>query len=258
MVVVIAPCAVRAERYRVPSDDCHKGYRVRAEPPGDCQIAGAARGGTRTTARRNGVYAALSNKHAACAAADGAAGVRAGRRVRPDHVHPRSTIAQGARSPDRVERTPRAIKQYINEQRSRPFLLWVGSARSGSRRASKVGGSSIERVVERQAQARMMVNLGRAFARRSLFNRALSRLWPAHVAICESARVETPGARKSSVDDRQRLRLNKNTACSPNRFQNHHGALRRNGEPQALSATARSIFAPTSRHSSRKSLMVQK
>src|SRR5271170_3703222 len=33
-------------------------------------------------------------------------------------------------------------------------------------------------------------------------------------------------------------RLNKNTACSPNRFQNHHGIFSRMRRPQALSATA--------------------
>ena len=33
-------------------------------------------------------------------------------------------------------------------------------------------------------------------------------------------------------------RLSRNTACSPNRFQNHHGALSRNGRPQASSASA--------------------
>src|SRR5205807_8898163 len=53
-------------------------------------------------------------------------------------------------------------------------------------------------------------------------------------------------------------RLSRNTACSPNRFQNHHGTLRRIGAPQALSATAFSILAPATMHSSRKSLMLQK
>jgi hypothetical protein len=42
----------------------------------------------------------------------------------------------------------------------------------------------------------------------------------------------------------QRPRLNRNTACSPNRFQNHHGIFSRMRRPQALSATASSIFAP--------------
>ena len=60
-------------------------------------------------------------------------------------------------------------------------------------------------------------------------------------------------ARRSS-----RRRLSRNTACSPNRFQNHHGALRRSARPQALSATAFSILAPTTWQSWRKSLMVQK
>ena len=53
-------------------------------------------------------------------------------------------------------------------------------------------------------------------------------------------------------------RLSRNTACSPNRFQNHHGALSRSGEPQALSATALSIRAPATKQSCRKSLIVQK
>jgi hypothetical protein len=53
-------------------------------------------------------------------------------------------------------------------------------------------------------------------------------------------------------------RLNKNTACSPNRFQNHHGIFSRMRRPQALSATASSIFAPDTRQSWRKSLMLQK
>ena len=39
-------------------------------------------------------------------------------------------------------------------------------------------------------------------------------------------------------------RLSKNTACSPNRFQNHHGIFSRMRRPQALSATASSILAP--------------
>ena len=55
----------------------------------------------------------------------------------------------------------------------------------------------------------------------------------------------------------QPLRLSKNTACSPNMFQNHHGALSRSGEPQALSATDRSIFTPMPVQSWTKSLMVQ-
>jgi hypothetical protein len=42
----------------------------------------------------------------------------------------------------------------------------------------------------------------------------------------------------------QRPRLNRNTACSPNRFQNHHGIFSRMRRPQALSATASSILAP--------------
>ena len=45
---------------------------------------------------------------------------------------------------------------------------------------------------------------------------------------------------------------------TPNRFQNHHVAVSRSGRPQALSATAFSILAPTTSHSARKSLMVQK
>ena len=53
------------------------------------------------------------------------------------------------------------------------------------------------------------------------------------------------------------MRLSKNTACSPNRFQNHQGALSRNGLPQALSATAFSIFTPIAPQSWTKSLMVQ-
>lgn len=42
----------------------------------------------------------------------------------------------------------------------------------------------------------------------------------------------------------QRPRLSRNTACSPNRFQNHHGIFSRMRRPQALSATASSILAP--------------
>lgn len=53
-------------------------------------------------------------------------------------------------------------------------------------------------------------------------------------------------------------RLSRNTACSPNRFQNHHGAAKRIGAPEACSASARSISAPVISHSSRKSLIVQK
>ena len=52
-------------------------------------------------------------------------------------------------------------------------------------------------------------------------------------------------------------RLSRNTACWPNRFQNHHGAFSRSGVPHALSATARSIFTPTVLQSERKSLIVQ-
>jgi len=40
----------------------------------------------------------------------------------------------------------------------------------------------------------------------------------------------------------QPRRVNKNTACSPNRFQNHHGALIRTGLPEAFSATAVSNY----------------
>ena len=53
-------------------------------------------------------------------------------------------------------------------------------------------------------------------------------------------------------------RLSKNTACSPNRFQNHHGIFSRMRPPHALSATACSILAPAPWHNSRKSLMLQK
>src|SRR6185369_7373547 len=56
----------------------------------------------------------------------------------------------------------------------------------------------------------------------------------------------------------QPRRLSKNTACSPNRFQNHHGIFSRMRRPQALSATASSISAPATPHSWRKSLMLQK
>ena len=55
-----------------------------------------------------------------------------------------------------------------------------------------------------------------------------------------------------------RVRLSKNTACSPSRFQNHHGALKRNARPQASSATAFSNLTPATRQSRRKSFMVQK
>src|SRR5688572_26659137 len=54
---------------------------------------------------------------------------------------------------------------------------------------------------------------------------------------------------------RQALRLSRNTACSPNRFQNHQGAFRRSRLPQALRATALSILAPDCSHNWRKSLM---
>src|ERR1700730_17482302 len=54
-----------------------------------------------------------------------------------------------------------------------------------------------------------------------------------------------------------RRRLSRNTACSPSRFQNHHGALNRSARPQALSATAFSILAPATWQSRRKSLIVQ-
>ena len=52
-------------------------------------------------------------------------------------------------------------------------------------------------------------------------------------------------------------RLRKKTACSPNKFQNHHGMFSRSGLPQALKATDFSIRAPMSRHRPRKSLIVQ-
>src|SRR6476659_1307894 len=61
----------------------------------------------------------------------------------------------------------------------------------------------------------------------------------------------------SGQDRPQARRLSRKTACSPNRFQNHHGALSRSGEPQAFSATAFSILTPISVQSWRKSLMVQ-
>src|SRR5690349_20989319 len=61
-----------------------------------------------------------------------------------------------------------------------------------------------------------------------------------------------------SAGYRQPLRLSWKTACSPNRFQNHHGAVRRRRLPQALRATAFSILAPDCSQRARKSLMVQK
>ena len=57
-------------------------------------------------------------------------------------------------------------------------------------------------------------------------------------------------------DDQER-RLSRNTACSPNIFQNHHGAFSRSGVPHALSATAFSILAFTLLQRLRKSLIVQ-
>src|SRR5208283_4362962 len=53
-------------------------------------------------------------------------------------------------------------------------------------------------------------------------------------------------------------RLSRNTACSPNKFQNHHGIFNRIRRPQALSAAACSILAPATKQSWRKSLMLQK
>src|SRR5665647_543683 len=55
----------------------------------------------------------------------------------------------------------------------------------------------------------------------------------------------------------QSLRLSRNTPCSPNKFQNHQGALSRSGVPQAFSATAFSIFTPIALQSWTKSLIVQ-
>ena len=64
--------------------------------------------------------------------------------------------------------------------------------------------------------------------------------------------------RRGANQDRVQRRLSRNTACSPNRFQNHHGALKRSGRPHAFSAKARSILAPATSQRSRKSLIVQK
>src|SRR5579884_2190408 len=58
-------------------------------------------------------------------------------------------------------------------------------------------------------------------------------------------------------DPVQPLRLSRKTACSPKRFQNHQGALKRSGAPHAFSATAFSIRAPMAVQSWRKSLIVQ-
>ena len=54
------------------------------------------------------------------------------------------------------------------------------------------------------------------------------------------------------------FRLSRNTACSPSRFQNHHGALKRSGRPHGSSATDFSILTPATSQSWRKSLMLQK
>src|SRR6195256_2949460 len=51
-------------------------------------------------------------------------------------------------------------------------------------------------------------------------------------------------AKTAAFEGRYGLRLSRNTACSPRRFQNHHRALSRSGRPPALSATAFSLFAP--------------
>src|SRR6266446_3214273 len=69
--------------------------------------------------------------------------------------------------------------------------------------------------------------------------------------------IENSNVVSHNGPDRQR-RLSRNTACSPNKFQNHHGAWSRSGRPHALRASARSILTPTVMHRSRKSLMVQK
>lgn len=69
--------------------------------------------------------------------------------------------------------------------------------------------------------------------------------------------IPGPQNRQRDFGGTQSLRLSRKTACSPKRFQNHHGALSRSGVPQALSATARSIFTPIPVQSWTKSLMVQ-
>src|SRR5712691_5793160 len=58
--------------------------------------------------------------------------------------------------------------------------------------------------------------------------------------------------------DHAQRRESRNTACSPNMFQNHQGAWNRTGRPRLLSAAARSILALSSRTSSTKSRIVQK
>jgi hypothetical protein len=70
----------------------------------------------------------------------------------------------------------------------------------------------------------------------------------AFIVVFDTTRL-SERAQRSDVDpargndDSYPRRLNKNTACSPNRFQNHHGIFNRIRRPQALSATASSIFA---------------
>src|SRR5262249_56776163 len=46
-------------------------------------------------------------------------------------------------------------------------------------------------------------------------------------------------------------RLSRKTACSPNRFQNHHGALNPSSPPHSLSATPFSTWAPPPSHTPR-------
>src|SRR5262249_36008085 len=90
----------------------------------------------------------------------------------------------------------------------------------------------------------------------------------------QSTKSQSTAAQRSSEDDVIATRshrnvmmlqtilpsclLSRNTACSPIRFQNHQGALKRSSRPQALSATARSILAPATSLRWRKFLIVQK
>jgi hypothetical protein len=77
------------------------------------------------------------------------------------------------------------------------------------------------------------------------------------VAIQVNSAVQQRYWRNRALPAGQSLRLSRNTPCSPNKFQNHHGALSRSGVPQAFSATAFSIFTPIALQSWTKSLIVQ-
>src|SRR3954453_21136326 len=88
--------------------------------------------------------------------------------------------------------------------------------------------------------------------------RMVAGLAPGLLRRCAPRNDGTQERVAAYVRERALLRSSMNTACAPNRFHSHHGALTRTGLPYRVSAMPRSMQAPTSSSRLTKSRIVQR